>query len=326
MDKHKLTFTQVVEGYILAQEARQLSVHTLDDYKNTFNKILKFWEFDPVFNEIAAEDIEQFLATIGSTPQEVGGVAPRYIEKLSEKTLLNYHTGLSALWTWAVGNALAERHVLEKIKPPKPKKSEIVPLSKDDIEAMLAVVDRSQPYKRPGKRECSHKLPTATRNRTIILLLLDTGIRVSELCDLRIRDVDQRNRRVKVLGKGNKERSLPYCPATGQAIWRYLSSRPDSSVDDFLFVTENGQRLDRRYVRTTLKRIGDRANVRGVHPHRFRHTFAVNYLRNGGNAYGLQSSLGHESLEMVKKYLQIVQADLDNAHRQASPVANWQLR
>ena len=68
MDKHKLTFTQVVEGYLLAQDARQLSVHTLADYKNTFNKLLNYWDDDPVFNEITVEDIEQFLAKMGSTP------------------------------------------------------------------------------------------------------------------------------------------------------------------------------------------------------------------------------------------------------------------
>ena len=74
-----------------------------------------------------------------------------------------------------------------------------------------------------------------------------------------------------------------------------------------------------------LVRMGQRAGVANVHPHRFRHTFAINFLRNGGNAYALQMMLGHSTMEMVKRYLALAQADVEAAHRQASPVANWRL-
>jgi integrase/recombinase XerD len=71
--------------------------------------------------------------------------------------------------------------------------------------------------------------------------------------------------------------------------------------------------------------IGRRAKVAGFHPHRLRHTFAVMYLRNGGNAFSLQHMLGHNSLEMVRHYLVIAQVDIDNVHRKASPVDNMRL-
>ena len=80
-------------------------------------------------------------------------------------------------------------------------------------------------------------------------------------------------------------------------------------------------------------RLGAKAGVSDCHPHRFRHTFAVNFLRNGGNAFGLQMALGHTTLQMVQTYLALAQADpstalrtgLDAAHRKASPVENWRL-
>lgn len=83
--------------------------------------------------------------------------------------------------------------------------------------------------------------------------------------------------------------------------------------------------MNRKALRLVLKRAGERSGVRGVYPHRFRHTFATEYLRNGGNIYTLQSILGHSSLDMVRRYLAIVQADLDAQHRSASPVKNWRL-
>lgn len=83
--------------------------------------------------------------------------------------------------------------------------------------------------------------------------------------------------------------------------------------------------MDRRRLAVMFANIGRRASVPHVHPHRFRHTFAIQYLRNGGNAFTLQQMLGHSSMEMVKRYLKLAQVDLDMVHRKASPVDNWRL-
>ena len=305
---NQITFSQAVQGYELHARARRLSEHTLMDYFRTYQKFLD-QQGDPPLAEITPEDIEDFLAA----------------QRVSAKTLLNIHTGLSALWTWAVRTRLVDEHILHLVERPKPEERAIVPYTESDVRAMLAALKSTRPYTRPGKRQSTHSLPNVDRNRAIILTLLDTGMRASELCGLRIHQFDLKNRRVRVFGKGAKERTLPFSPNTGQAVWKYLSSRKDASAGDHLFITAVATPIDRFRLQKQLHTIGQRAGVSGVDVHRYRHTFAINYLRNGGDAYSLQMMLGHTTLEMVRRYLAIAQADVEAAHKRASPVYNWGL-
>ena len=126
------------------------------------------------------------------------------------------------------------------------------------------------------------------------------------------------------MGKGAKEREMRFSARTGQAIWRYLAGRQDDNAGDPLFVTGTGSAFDRRYLGIVFRRIGDRA---GVHftPHQLRHTFAIQYLRNGGDPYTLLAVLGHSTMEMTRRYLHLAQIDLDEGLKRASPVDNWKL-
>lgn len=305
-----ITLSQSIVGYTIAAQARRLSPHTLADYGNTFRKLQRHLG-DPALDSITAADLRAFLnAQTGIT----------------NKTAFNIHVGLSALWTWAVQENIVPRQIVKDIQPPVPEIRAIVPFSETDVRALLAALGKSAPYTRPGKRQCQHSLNGAERNRAIVLLLLDTGIRANELCTLTLANADLHNKRIVVSGKGSKERMISLSAPTAQALWRYVAVRPDPQINaDNLFLTEAGYILDRHELYKLLARVGHRAGVLNVHPHRFRHTFAISFLRNGGNAYALQVILGHSTMEMVRRYLLIAQADIEAAHRQASPVANWRL-
>lgn len=321
----KLTLSQAIQGFTLEKEAQRLSPHTLADYGNAFRKLEAYLDTDPLLDQITVEQISQFLRDLGTKPQPHGGIVKRAPKTLSNKTILNIHTALSALWTWAQAEGVIERHILHQIPRPKPEKRAINPFTQEDVRALLAVCERSESYSRPGKRACTNVRSTALRDVAIILLLLDTGMRASELCDLTLAQVDLKSHKARVFGKGSKERILPFSARTIKTLWKYLTTRDGAKGNDRLFVTADGRPYNRQALLQLLNSLGARAGVPDCHPHRFRHTFAITFLRNKGDAYTLQMLLGHSTMEMVKTYLRLAQADADQAHQQASPVANWNL-
>jgi integrase/recombinase XerD len=310
MSEKSVTLSQAIEGYTIHAYARRLSVNTVVSYEWAFRRLESVVGRDKALASITTKEIRSFLASMSD---------------LSNKSVLNAHVALSALWTWGVGERIVPANIIREVRPPKAEIRDVIPFDKKDVQAMLTACDRSKPYVRPGKRSCDNKRPTALRDRAIVMLLLDTGIRAAELCGLTVRDADLANHRVVVMGKGRKERHIPVSSRTEQAIWRYKAQRGELRAGDPLFLSSPGTPMDRSGLYRMVSRLGERAGVAEAYPHRFRHTFAINFLRNGGNVFALQRILGHESLEMVKRYLSLAQMDLDKAHQDASPVANWLL-
>ena len=156
-----------------------------------------------------------------------------------------------------------------------------------------------------NQRQChtEGRRPTMVRDRAIVLVLLDTGMRISELCDLRREDYYSATGRLIIEhGKGDKQRVVFLGQAAQRAVWSYLRQRGNVAADAPLFIaSRSGDAFVSGSVRRVLQRAGDRAGVTGATPHRFRHTYAINFLRNGGNVLELQALLGHSSMEMVRR-------------------------
>jgi site-specific recombinase XerD len=168
------------------------------------------------------------------------------------------------------------------------------------------------------KKLINYKPRTSSKKRlhTLILTLLDTGIRVEEALSIRAIDVDWDNMLLKVMGKGNKERLVPFSYELRRILWRWK----DSVEFDLLFASRNGAKLMRRNVLRDFKllcrSLGFEAVPRSIHA--LRHTFAVNYLRNGGSVFHLQKALGHSSLEMSRKYANLLTEDLQQVQHKVS--------
>jgi len=173
---------------------------------------------------------------------------------------------------------------------------------------------------------------TGFRDKAMILVLLDTGLRASELCSLLIGDYEAQTGKVQIRhgvgggAKGKKGRTVYLGKTARKALWRYLVDREDGEDPDApLFLGRYSRPLNRDALRQVIASLGEKASINKAYPHRFRHTFAITYLRSGGDLFSLQRLLGHATLEMVQHYARLADIDVEQAHRRASPADNWRL-
>jgi len=307
-----MRFSDALEGFWLAKR-RGYSPHTVTDYSNTFNRFQRFVG-DADVAGLVADDVRRFLDAMQT----------RY--ELSNKTLCNYWTALSAFWTWAEMELNISHVIRGRVERPAYQRRRVEPYRVEEVQAMLAAAPKGEPWRTPTGKLARGKRPTADRDRAIIITLVDTGLRASELCALRVEDYDRERGSLYVeRGKGDKERTVYVGESAKKAIWRYLLGRRGAGTKEPLFATATLRTLDRNNLRQMLQRIGTRAGVRAVTVHRFRHTYAITFLRNGGNPLVLQELLGHEKLDTVRRYVALAQVDLESAQRASSPADGWDL-
>lgn len=135
--------------------------------------------------------------------------------------------------------------------------------------------------------ECDTKTFVGLRNTAIVLTLLETGLRSSELASVGLDDIDWQMRFIKVMGKGNKERLVPFGESLSNVLMRYLRSKGMIEGTDRVFVSQFGEPMDRYGVGRVIHSLGLKARITGVRvsPHTFRHTFAENWIVCGGDPY-----------------------------------------
>lgn len=158
------------------------------------------------------------------------------------------------------------------------------------------------------KEHCS-----STRDKAIICFLLSTGCRISEVCALNKDDIDFNRLECVVLGKGNKERTVYFDEVTAMLLKRYFDERKDKS--DALFVGKGTNRMQPSGIRSQLHKIGKKANVENVHPHRFRRTLATNLIDHGMSIQEVATILGHEKIDTTTTYIYVNIENVKNAYK-----------
>lgn len=312
------------QSYLLDNQARGHSARTLDQARWVLEK-LAWWLETFQHDSLSSDTLRGWLTyvrTAHTRPEgrwgQPGAVwEPRRGNQAartpaSSRSLKNYWGILRTWLRWCVEQGEIETSPLDRIKPPIHRADEIEPMSEEQCRSLIEAS-----FKRDN--------PTRWRDKAILLLMLDTGLRASEVCSLKVGDIDSAQRRAVVSGKGNKSRAVWWSAETNRALLDYLRRREAHEATSPLFTSASsradGSPLTRGGLGQIIARIAEAAHVEDCHPHLLRHTYAVMFLRAGGQQVALKESLGHTSMEMTARYVRFAAADRAAAARLFSPVA-----
>ena len=328
MDRHEARRQEVIpantheldillQGYHICARTEAKSPKTI---KLTSSVVMLFRDFLVAHGlscdatRIGVPEIRQFIIYLQATPAYSSHPHTRARTRpLAGHTVNTYLRMLRAFWSWLVREGVIPRNPFFDLRLPKAPHKVIPTFSEDQLRNLIKAINV--------------RTPDGFRDRAMIILMLDTGIRLSELLHLKIEDVDLDQGMLKVYGKGAKERMIPIGDRTQETIWRYIRDyrpKPAMARYDNVFLRRTGTPLDSSRVQVLVRQYGKAIGIHGVRcsPHTFRHTFAITYLRNGGDVFSLQAILGHSGLEIVKHYVNLARTDIKAAHRKFSPADN----
>jgi len=250
---------------------------------------------------------------------------------LSRSSLRNHWKALRSYFSWAQSRKHIKDNPTALLECPEESEAVIDPLTENEIKRLLAAAAEPTLCKPGNRKPFMMTRRTALRDVPLIGVLLETGIRAGELCRLNKGDVNLESSTIHVAAYGSnrktKERIIPITVRTMDALNYYMDMERSNAGDlEPLFLPTRGERLTSDAVRSLFAELGTKAEIKHLHPHRLRHTFATQFLRNGGGELSLQEILGHSDLNMVKRYAQIAEADIAVAQKKFSPVVGWDLQ
>jgi integrase/recombinase XerC/integrase/recombinase XerD len=266
----------------------------------------------------------RFLTGSGiDDPKNIGAMHIRlFLEErrstCNSVSVSGYYRSIKRFFNWMVEEELLPKSPMDKIKPPRVERKVIRPFTIEEINKLLML--------------CDQKTFLGLRNRAIILTFFDTGLRLREMADIQLKDIDLDREVIKVMGKGARERFVRIGGETQKSIVKYLLARRDNYP--CLWVSEERKPLLYWGIEIMIRKLGKRAALAGVRcsPHTFRHSFGTSALRNHADIREVQVLLGHATLNMTLRYVatiaseDAIQGHRGNKERRGfSPVDNMKL-
>lgn len=281
------------------QYEKNYSSHTVLSYHNDLSQFCDFLQITPaqfIPNQITASTIQQWVLAL----MESG---------VSAKTISRKISTLKSFWRYLMLFHLSAKNPTSKIILPKTKKVLPAFYKQNEMENVLNSYEGLKGFKE-------------VRNRTIIQLFYETGIRVSELIGLADKDVDFSLKEIRVIGKRNKQRIIPLGDAICEQMRQYQTIRNQSvePVSDKIFVRENGQSMISRSIYNIVhNKMISSTTLHKQSPHVLRHTFATTLLNNGADINAVKDLLGHSSLAATQVYTHVNFSELKDIYRTAHP-------
>ena len=285
-----------VEGSVLRRSVQYLclersySKNTLDAYRRDLQKLLVFYADNHIdYRTVTLEQLDQFA---GQLREE--GIQARSVARIL--------SGVRSFYRFLTLEKEVEQDPTELLESPQIGKHLPEVLSVEEIDSIISVIDVSK--------------PEGIRDRAIIEVLYGCGLRISELCNLRISQLYLEDKYIRVKGKGSKERLVPIEGVAIERVREWLVTRMGYKVkpseEDYVFVSlTRGSRLSRISLFVYIKDYAERAGIKkNISPHTFRHSFATHLLEGGANLRAIQMMLGHEDISTTEIYMHIDKSKL----------------
>ena len=271
---------KAIEDFVMDMSLMGYSENTIKNYKNTVENFLKY--IRKPYSKVKDEDIKRYTFKLQKE------------KNLSLKSLYRHLSAIKCFYS------TKKMKTADSIKLPKISKNLPVFLNYGEIKALLSSSEN-------------------LRDRIIIQLLYATGLRVSELCNLNINDIEEDKIFVR-LGKGAKDRFVFIDENTKRLVDEYIQTRGDA--EEALIITKNGKRISQRSVQNIIKKYAKKAKInKKTTPHTLRHTFATHLLQNGADIVVIKDLLGHSNLSTTQIYTHITSKYKERVYKKSHPLS-----
>jgi site-specific recombinase XerD len=286
--------TDLARSFVRHLRAENKSPGTIDNYLEAVKQLTVFLAAqDRTVTQARREDLEAFLASL--------------LERWTAGTAVTRYRALRLFYGWLVEEDEIRRNPMTRMKPPAASERPVPVLSDDELRRLLTA--------------CAGSSFPCRRDTAIVMLMIDSRARRAEIVGLRVEDVDFDYDVAWVLGKGRRERALPFGRKTAVALDRYLRVRTKHphTASERLWLGKKGP-LTEFGLNQMIRRRGQQAGIDGLRPHQLRHTFAHSWLAQGGGEVDLMRIAGWKSRVMLQRYgASAADARAREAHRRMSP-------
>jgi integrase/recombinase XerC/integrase/recombinase XerD len=289
-----MKLSKIIDEYLLEHQIQGHSSATIRYYRQNLGWFCDYLQ-NPDISAVTLSQARQYVIHLQS-------------RNVTSTTIQTYTRAIRGFLTWCYNESYITVNIPAKLKLPKATRKAVDVLTDSEVTRLLDCINT--------------KRFLGLRDMVVVLLMLDSGMRLSEVLRLEYGKIHLESGYLVALGKGNKERFIPLGLNTRKYIMKYLAQLPPMSEQAQIVVKDTLTTATYDTLRQLFNRLKIRAEIPRLHPHLLRHSFATRYLSLGGDVYRLQAILGHSTLEMTKRYAQLTTADIAISFSQHSPIDN----
>jgi integrase/recombinase XerC/integrase/recombinase XerD len=289
-----MKLSKVIEEYLLEHQIQGHSPATIRYYRQNLSWFCDFLN-NPDISDITLSNAREYVMHLRTRP-------------VTSTTLQTYTRAIRGFLTWCYHEDYIIENIPQKLKLPKATRKAVDVLTDEEVTRLLDCIDTRKFL--------------GLRDMVVVLLMLDSGMRLSEVLKIEYGKIHLEAGYLIALGKGNKERYIPLGLNTRKYLIKYMAFLPNFDEQTQIVVKDTLTTATYETIRDLFDRLKIRANIPRLHPHLLRHTFATRYLSLGGDVYTLQAILGHTTLEMTKRYAQLIPSKIAVSFGKFSPIDN----